>query len=66
MFWVFLFTKTPPKDVVLDLKVLGYKKKYIEVLFGKSGTYKSIYTLKPILSQNMVHFTRRTKSVHMD
>ena len=26
MFWVFLFTKMPPKDVVLDLKVLGYKK----------------------------------------
>ena len=26
MFCVFLLTKMPPKEVVLDLKVLGYKK----------------------------------------
>ena len=31
--------------------------KYLEVLFGKSGAHKSKYTLKPLLSQNMVHFT---------
>ena len=37
-------------------KVLGYQK-YLEVLFGKFGTYKSKNTLKPLLSQNMVHFT---------
>ena len=32
------------------------KNKYLEVLFGKYGEYKSKYTLKPILCQNMVHF----------
>ena len=55
-FWVFLLTKTPLKEVVLDLKILG-SKEYLEVLFGRSGAYKSKYTLKPILSKNMVHFT---------
>ena len=25
MFWVFLLTKTPQKEGILDLKVLGYK-----------------------------------------
>ena len=33
------------------------------VLFGKSAVYKSKYTLKPLLSQNMVQFTWITKSV---
>ena len=32
------------------------KSKYLEVLLGKSGAYKSKYTLKPLLSQDMVHF----------
>ena len=41
-------------------KVLGCKE-YFEVLFGKSGAYKSKYTIKPLLSQNMVHFTPITK-----
>ena len=65
MFEVFLLTKKLPKEGVLDKKVLGYKK-YLEVLFGKSGKYKSKYTVKPFLSQNMVHFTLRTKSVPMN
>ena len=41
------------------------KSKYLEVLLGKSGAYKSKYTLKPLLSQAMVHFPWQTKSVHM-
>ena len=34
------------------------QNKYLVVHFGKSGAYK--YTLKPMLSQNMVHFTLTT------
>ena len=30
--------------------------------FGKSAAYKSKYTLIPLLSQNMIHFTPITKS----
>ena len=55
---IFMFevSKKPPKEGVLDKKVLGYTK-YLEVLFGKSVKYKYKYTVKPFLSQNMVHFT---------
>ena len=42
------------------------KSKYLEVLLGKSDAYKSKCTLKTLLSQNMVHLTWKTKSVHMD
>ena len=31
--------------------------KYLEVLLGKYGAYKSNYTIKPLFSQNMGHFT---------
>ena len=31
------------------------ENKYLEVFFEKSGAYKRKYTLKPLLSQNMVH-----------
>ena len=33
------------------------KKKNLDVISGNSGAYKSKYTLKPLLSQNMVDFT---------
>ena len=49
-----LLPKNPPKLSVWDLKVIGCKK-YWEVLFGKSDAYKSKYTLKPLLNQNMVN-----------
>ena len=42
------------------------KYKYLEIILGKSGAYKSKCTLKPLLSQNMVNFTWRTKSMHME
>ena len=51
-----------------DLNLLYYfigpitKKKYYPVLFGKSAVYTSKYTLEPLLSQSMVHFTPITKS----
>ena len=32
---------------------------YFEVLFGKSSTCKSKYTIKPLLSQKMMHFTSK-------
>ena len=38
-------------------KYKDFKKKYIKVTFGKSGTYKSKFTLEPLLSQNRMHFT---------
>ena len=44
-----------------NLSLFGKK-----VLFGKSGTYISKYTLIPLLSQNMVHFAWTTKSVCID
>ena len=33
------------------------RKKYLNVLFGKSAAYKSKYTLTPLLSQNILYFT---------
>ena len=36
-------------------------KKYFKVLFSKYGTYKSNYTIKPLLSENMLHFTQQIK-----
>ena len=42
------------------------QNKYLKVIFGKSGAYKSKYSLKPLLRQNMVHFTSTTKSGSMD
>ena len=42
------------------------KYKYLEVILGKSGAYKSKCTLKPLLSQKIGHLTRKTKSVPMD
>ena len=38
------------KQGVLANKLLGCKT-CLEVIFGKFGTYKSKYTLKPLLSQ---------------
>ena len=49
--------KMPKKSGVFYKKKVLNPKKYLKVLFGKSGTYKSKYTLKPLLSLNMVHFT---------
>ena len=37
----------------------------LEALFRKSGACKSKYTLKPLLSQNMVHFASTTKTGSM-
>ena len=54
-----LTTESVYKDLVgnIGLKKLWQRKKYLKVLFlGKSGAFKSKYTLKPLLSQNMVHF----------
>ena len=42
------------------------KSKYLGVLLRKYGAHKSKHNLKPLLSQDMVHFTWQTKSVHMD
>ena len=42
------------------------QNKYLKELFGKSGAYKFKYTLKRLLSQNMVHFTWNAKSGSMD
>ena len=39
------------------------KSNYLKVLLGKSGAYKSKYTLKSLLGQDMVHFSLQTKSV---
>ena len=38
------------------------QRRYWELLFGKSGGYKFKYTFKPLLSQNMLHFTGTMKS----
>ena len=59
--WSFFYTKHLQSRVFSSTKVLR-PKKYLEVLFGKFGAYKSNYTLKPLLSKNMVNFTLTTKS----
>ena len=40
--------------------------RYLGVLLEKSGAYKSKYTLKHMLSKNMVHVTWKTKVVPID
>ena len=40
------------------------QNKYLEVLFGKCGAYKSEYTLKNLLSQNMVHLLETQSKGH--
>ena len=64
MFCVFLLTTMPPKESVLDFKVLVYKK-YLEVLFGKSGTQIQIYP-QAYIEPKYGAFYWRTKSVPMD
>ena len=56
VFSVFI-NKNTSKRGCFGLKSTMIEKKYLELLFGKSGTYKPKNTLKPILSQNMVDFT---------
>ena len=47
------------------IKVLSFSK-YLKYFLGKSGAYKSKYTLKPIWSQKLVYFAPLTKSMPMD
>ena len=47
-------------------KVLGEKKSNLKYFFDKCGGYKSKYNLKPLLSQNMVHFAWKIKSLCID
>ena len=51
---------------VLRLMLFNYfgtkKNKYLEVILGQSVVDKSKCTLKPILSQNVVHFYSKHKS----
>ena len=55
---IFFNGKHVPNRVFLTSSFLSTEAKiYLEVLFGTSGTYKFNYTLKSLLSQNMVHFT---------
>ena len=49
-------TKNASKQGILTNKLLGCKT-YLKVFWGKSGAYKSKYTLKPLLGQSTVHFT---------
>ena len=49
-------TQNASKQGVFTNKFL-WCKTYFKVFFGKSGAYKSKYTLKPLLSQSMVNFT---------
>ena len=67
-FWLLWIRKQhiAPKHLDPCFLTTLVKSKYLEVFLGKSGAYKSKYTLKPLLSQDMVHFTWQTKSVNMD
>ena len=47
------------------IKVLSFSK-YLKYFLGKSGAYKSKYTLKPIWIQKLVHFAPLMKSMPMD
>ena len=44
----------------------GKQEKYLEVLLGKSGTYKSKYTLKTSIEPIYGAFNLKTKSVPLD
>ena len=54
--------KDPKKHIAVKhlnpgFLTISVQNNSIEVMFGKSGTYKSKYTLKYLLSRNMVHVT---------
>ena len=61
---IVLFNQNCLKIGCFVVKVLR-PNEYLEVLFWKSGAYKSKYTLKHLLSQKMVHLTKTTKSGSM-
>ena len=58
--WIFFSIK-----VKKSTKKMG-NKSTLRNFFEKCGTYNLRYTLKPLLSQSMVHFVWTTKSVCID
>ena len=63
------YTKTKLNYTKRELRFISVglvKLICVHCLLEKSGTYKSKCTLKPPFSQNMVYFTWKAKSVHMD
>ena len=63
MFLVFLLTKTPPKESVLDYKVLGYKKG-LRGTFGNRQIQIKIYPKTYIEPTYGAFYLKNEVSVH--